>query len=183
MGETKTGTAAGGSEEGIHLLVVDDEAPVREALSRLFSGANGIARVTLVASGTDALTYTIRHHVDVALVDIRMPGMDGIETTRRLRACQPSLRVLGLTTFEVAEYGRLMAGAGASGILLKDIGADNLMRSVLLAHAGVELASCHGSTAIGQYKAYSGDTAAGSWARASARRTKNGVNQAYWNYC
>ncbi len=128
-------------DDKIQLLVVDDDPPVREALSSFFSGADGVAEVAVAAGGAEALAYASQHDLDVALVDVRMPGMDGVETTRRLLACRPSLKVVGLTTFSVADYGRLMAEAGASGILHKDVDAASLLRAVLLVHAGVAVVS------------------------------------------
>jgi DNA-binding NarL/FixJ family response regulator len=105
----------------IRVLVVDDEAIVRDGLRVIVSLEDDLEVVGEAGDGVQALAAASEHRPDVALVDIQMPAMDGIELTRRLVALPHPPRVLVLTTFDRNEYVYEAVRAGASGFLLKDV--------------------------------------------------------------
>jgi DNA-binding NarL/FixJ family response regulator len=103
------------------VLVVDDEAIVRDGLRVIVDLEDDLAGVAVAGDGMHALAAAREHRPDVALVDIQMPGMNGIDLTRRLLALPAAPRVLVLTTFDQNEYVYEAMKAGASGFLLKDV--------------------------------------------------------------
>lgn len=104
----------------IHVLVADDSEIVRRGLSDILSSADDIHVVDQAWDGRSAVDAARRLRPDVALLDIRMPGMDGIAATRELQALPDPPRVLILTMFAEDEYVDEAVSAGASGFLLKD---------------------------------------------------------------
>ncbi|MFB7997336.1 response regulator [Streptomyces sp. NPDC056002] len=120
----------------IHVLVADDSEIVRRGLSDILSSADDIHVVDQAWDGRSAVDAARRLRPDVALVDIRMPGMDGIAATRELQALPDPPRVLILTMFAEDEYVDEAVSAGASGFLLKDTPPEELLRSVRLVAAG-----------------------------------------------
>ena len=114
----------------IRVLVVDDHAIVRDGLERLLNGAEGIEVVATAADGGEAVESAPRFEPDVVLMDLSMPGVDGVEATRRLAAAHPQMKVVVLTTF--ADRRRILdaLGAGASGYLLKDAAPDEIIAAV-----------------------------------------------------
>jgi DNA-binding NarL/FixJ family response regulator len=125
----------------VRVVIADDQALVRSGFEMIL-GAAGIEVVGHAADGSAAVAAVRRHRPDVVLMDIRMPGMDGLEATRRVLAAAPTstcgdpVRVIILTTFDLDEYVYAALGAGASGFLLKDITPDHLVHAVRLVHAG-----------------------------------------------
>jgi two-component system response regulator DesR len=120
----------------IRLLLADDQALVRGALSALLGLESDLEVVAEVASG-DAVVAAVReHHPDVALLDVEMPGMDGIEATAAVRAEFPEVRVLIVTTFGRPGFLRRAMQAGASGFVVKDTPAAQLADAVRRVHAG-----------------------------------------------
>jgi len=113
-------------------MLVDDQPLVRAGLRRILETQSDIEVVGEAGDGEAALRSLARTQPDVVLMDIRMPGLDGIETTRRLRGA----RVLILTTFELDEYILDALRAGASGFLLKDAEPEELVRAVRIVAAG-----------------------------------------------
>ena len=105
----------------VGVLVVDDEAIVRDGLRTIIDLEEDLEVVGEAGDGEEALALAARERPEVALVDIQMPSMDGIELTRRLVAMPQSPRVLILTTFDHNEYVYEAIRAGASGYLLKDV--------------------------------------------------------------
>src|SRR5262249_14717812 len=93
-----------GMTEGIRVLVVDDDALVRAGLTMLLAGAADIEIVAEVADGSEVAGAVAEHAPDVVLMDIRMPGMDGLTATERLRAQPDAPQVIVLTTFEADDY-------------------------------------------------------------------------------
>jgi DNA-binding NarL/FixJ family response regulator len=106
----------------IRVLVADDQALVRGSFRLLVDTAPDLISVGEAATGTEAVEIARRESPDIVLMDIRMPGMDGIEATRQITADPQTsaVRVLILTTFELDEYVFAALRAGASGYLIKD---------------------------------------------------------------
>ena len=104
------------------VVIADDQALVRGGF-RMILGAAGIPVVAEAADGVQAVAAVLKHQPDVALIDIRMPEMDGLEATRRILAAPAArgCRVLILTTFDLDQYVYAALTAGASGFLLKDV--------------------------------------------------------------
>jgi DNA-binding NarL/FixJ family response regulator len=114
----------------IRLLLIDDHALVRAGLIQLIANHDDLTVVGEAGDGTSGATLARELQPDVALVDLAMPGMDGIETTQRLlRAC-PSLRVIVLTAFSDRQQVLAALDAGAQGYLLKDAEPDELLRGI-----------------------------------------------------
>ena len=120
----------------IRVLVVDDDALVRAGLAMLLAGAEGIAVVAEAADGNDVAQAVAEHQPDIVLMDIRMPGMDGLAATELVRAQGDAPEVIVLTTFEVDDYVLRALRAGASGFLLKDTPPTDIVRSVRAVAAG-----------------------------------------------
>ncbi|MFE0849927.1 response regulator [Streptomyces rochei] len=116
----------------IRLLVVDDQFLVRSGLAALLRAAPGMEVVGEASDGAEAVELAARTRPDVVLMDIRMPGMTGIQATERIlaEAVDPAPRVLVLTTFDLDEYVYGALRAGASGFLLKDAGPERLLAAV-----------------------------------------------------
>ncbi|MFK3984914.1 response regulator [Micromonospora sp. NPDC050397] len=123
----------------IRVLVVDDQALVRAGVCLLLRAAGGFEVVGEAGDGREAVRLAERFRPDVVLMDLRMPGMDGIEATRRIVEHHPASRVLVLTTFadDADIYGAL--GAGAIGYLVKDGAPEDLVDAVLRAARGEAL--------------------------------------------
>ncbi|MEV4513299.1 response regulator transcription factor [Dactylosporangium sp. NPDC049525] len=121
----------------VKVLVVDDQQLVRDGIASLLGIQPGIEVVGIAADGAEAVAKALASAPDVVLMDVRMPGMDGVEATRELRRELPACRVVMLTTFDDDEYVTQALRAGASGYLLKDLGAVDLAAAVRLTHAGV----------------------------------------------
>ncbi|HEU5156236.1 MAG TPA: response regulator transcription factor [Streptosporangiaceae bacterium] len=120
----------------IRVLIVDDQTIVRAGFAALLSAQDDIVVVGEAGDGREAVRLADRHRPDLVLMDIRMPGMDGIEATRQILASRPEIRVLVLTTFDVDEYVYEALGVGASGFLLKDATAEDLVGAVRVVARG-----------------------------------------------
>ncbi|MCP3422618.1 response regulator [Nocardioides pinisoli] len=122
----------------IRLVVADDQALVRSGFSMILGAEPGIDVVAEAADGTQALAAARVHQPDVVLMDIRMPGMDGIEATRHITSSPltASVHVLVLTTFAADDYVVAALRAGASGFVLKDTEPSELVRAVRVVAAG-----------------------------------------------
>ena len=120
----------------IRVVVADDQSVVRTALVALVSSGADIEVVGQAADGREAVSLAARHEPDVVLMDIRMPVMDGIEATRRIRDTTPQTAVLVLTTYDADEYVFEAIRAGASGYLLKDGDGDDLVDAIRRSAAG-----------------------------------------------
>jgi DNA-binding NarL/FixJ family response regulator len=125
----------------IRVLVVDDQSMVRAGFRMLLSGQDDIEVVAEASNGLDAVSQAARFHPTVVLMDIRMPELDGLEATRRILAADPDARVLILTTFDLDEYVYEALRAGASGFVLKDDPAEQLIAAVRTVAAGDSLLS------------------------------------------
>ena len=118
------------------VLIADDQPMVRAGLRSLLEGEDDVVVVGEAVDGEHALRAVRQHRPDVVLMDIRMPVLDGLEATRRLVAADSSARVLVLTTFDLDEYVYEALRAGASGFLLKDATAEELVAAVRTLAAG-----------------------------------------------
>jgi len=120
----------------IRVLLVDDDALVRSGLTMMLAGAAGIEVVGEAGDGNETVELVERLQPDVVLMDIRMPGIDGLEATRRIVARGIATRVLVLTTFDVDDYVYEAMKAGASGFLLKTTPPRQLADAVRTVAAG-----------------------------------------------
>jgi DNA-binding NarL/FixJ family response regulator len=118
------------------VVIADDQPMVRAGLRSLLEGEDDVVVVGEAVDGEHALRAVRQHRPDVVLMDIRMPVLDGLEATRRLVASDSSARVLVLTTFDLDEYVFEALRAGASGFLLKDATAEELVAAVRTLAAG-----------------------------------------------
>ncbi|KWT63488.1 LuxR family transcriptional regulator [Streptomyces albus subsp. albus] len=121
----------------IRVLIADDQVMVRQGFTVLLDAEPGIEVAGQAVDGLDALDKAAELAPDVVLMDIRMPGLNGIEATRRLtEAAGSRVKVLVLTTFDLDEYVYEALRAGASGFLLKDASAAELAQAVRVVAAG-----------------------------------------------
>ena len=123
----------------IRVLVVDDQALVRGGFRLILESQPGVEVVGEAADGREALAKARELRPDVVLMDVRMPGMDGLEATRRLLSDREAPRVLMLTTFDLDEYVYDALRAGASGFLLKDVRPEQLADAVRVVAEGETL--------------------------------------------
>jgi DNA-binding NarL/FixJ family response regulator len=105
----------------ISILLADDQPLLRRGFRMILEAEDDLTVTAEAADGEEAVALARRHAPDVVLMDIRMPGTNGIEATRRITAADPGVRVLVLTTFDLDEYAFGALRAGASGFLLKDV--------------------------------------------------------------
>ncbi|MBM7821453.1 DNA-binding NarL/FixJ family response regulator [Cellulosimicrobium cellulans] len=129
----------GGDARGVprtRLVIVDDDALVRAGLRLMLDGAHGIEVVGEAADGAEVTAVLDAHPTDVVLMDLRMPRVDGIEATRRVRARAGAPAVVVLTTFDSDEEVVGALHAGASGYLLKDMPPERIVAAVRAAAAG-----------------------------------------------
>ena len=127
--------------EQVRVLVVDDDALVRAGLSMLLAGVEDIAIVGEAADGSEVAHAVAEHEPDVVLMDIRMPGLDGLAATELLRAHDDAPEVIVLTTFEADDDVLRALRAGASGFLLKDTPPADIVRAVRAVAAGEPMLS------------------------------------------
>jgi two-component system response regulator DesR len=123
----------------IRLLLADDQALVRGALAALLDLESDLEVVAEVSRGDEVVPAAVEHRIDVALLDIEMPGIDGIAATAALRTALPTCRVLIVTTFGRPGYLRRAMEAGASGFVVKDTPARQLAEAVRRVHAGLRV--------------------------------------------
>lgn len=121
----------------IKVLVADDQRLVRDGIASLLSIQDEIEVVGTASNGEEAVEQALSLKPEVALMDIRMPIMDGVEATRRIRGELPGCQVLMLTTFDDEEYILDALSAGACGYLLKDIPAHDLASAIKAAYQGI----------------------------------------------
>jgi DNA-binding NarL/FixJ family response regulator len=123
----------------VRVLVADDEGIVRDGLRAILEAEQDIEVVGEAADGIQAVAAARQLRPDLALVDVQMPVMDGVEATRRLLALTPPPRVLVLTTFDRNEYVYGALRAGASGFLLKDVRRGQLAAAIRTVMSGETL--------------------------------------------
>ena len=120
----------------IRVLIADDHAIVRKGICALLATEPNIEVVGEACDGQDAITQAQRIQPDVILMDLVMPGTDGLEATRRLSICQPQMRILVLTSFAGDDKVFPAIKAGAQGYLLKDTGPEELVQAIQQVHRG-----------------------------------------------
>jgi DNA-binding NarL/FixJ family response regulator len=120
----------------IRVLLVDDQHLVREGFARLLRDVADIEVVGEAADGASAVTQALETRPDLVLMDVRMPGMDGVEATTLIVRDRPEVRVLMLTTFDLDEAVHRALQAGASGFLLKDTPYDQLIHAIRVVSRG-----------------------------------------------
>jgi len=123
----------------IRLLLADDQALVRGALSALLSLEPDLEVVAEVASGDAVVAAVLEHRPDVALLDVEMPGLDGISATAAVRAAAPETKVLIVTTFGRPGFLRRAMQSGADGFIVKDTPAAQLADAVRRIHQGLRV--------------------------------------------
>ena len=120
----------------IRVLIADDQALIREGLSLLLGQFPGLEVVGAAADGEEAVALAAEHSPDVVLMDLVMPGMDGVDATRRILAMAPRTQVVILSAYADDESVFAAVNAGAAGYLTKDSGAEQIRRAVETVHAG-----------------------------------------------
>lgn len=120
----------------IRVMVADDQALVRGGFRAILAANQDIDVIAEAGTGREAVDLVAAAAPDVALLDIRMPEMDGIEATRRIIAAGADTRILILTTFDVDQHVYDAFRAGATGFLLKTVSPEDLVTAVRAAHAG-----------------------------------------------
>jgi DNA-binding NarL/FixJ family response regulator len=125
----------------IRVVIADDQELVRTGFRVIVNAEPDMEVVGEAGDGRETIDAVALHRPDVVLMDIRMPNLDGIEATRQIATREQPPRVVILTTFDLDEYVYRALQAGASGFLLKDAGADELLRAVRVVAAGEALLS------------------------------------------
>jgi two-component system, NarL family, response regulator DesR len=120
----------------IRVLIAEDQAMIREALAALLSFEDDIEVVAQVGRGDEVVAAATEHAVDVALLDIDMPGLDGLSAASALRRAKPELKIVILTTFGRPGFMRRAMESGVSAFLVKDSPADRLAETVRTVLAG-----------------------------------------------
>jgi len=120
----------------IRVALVDDQQMVRVGFRMLIDSQADLQVMAEAGDGVEAVEVVSRTPVDVVLMDVRMPRLDGIEATRQITALPEAPRVVVLTTFDIDEYVLAAIGAGASGFLLKDAPPEEMLAAVRTVHAG-----------------------------------------------
>ncbi len=120
----------------IRVLIADDQELVRTGFRVILDAEDDITVVAEAGDGEQAQRFAAEHRPDVVVMDVRMPVCDGLEATRRITGASDAPRVLILTTFDLDEYVFDALRAGASGFLLKDAGADELLHAIRVIAAG-----------------------------------------------
>lgn len=122
--------------EPIHVVLADDHSVVRRGIRDFLTDAGDIVVVAEAENGTQAIDYVIEYQPDVVLLDIQMPGDNGIEVARQLRARGFNLGILILTAFDDPPYIKAALDVGANGYVLKSANADELVEAVRSVYEG-----------------------------------------------
>ena len=121
----------------IRVVIIEDQWMIRDGLTALAQIGDNIEVVATGADGNEAITLATEHQPDVILMDIKMPNLDGLEATRRIKERQPNIHILVLTTFEEDHLIQEALTAGAAGYLTKDIAAEDLADAITTAAKGI----------------------------------------------
>jgi DNA-binding NarL/FixJ family response regulator len=128
--------ASSSAQSPIRIILVDDQELVRTGFKMVLDAQPDMRVVGEAADGLVAIDLARRLHADVMIMDARMPRLDGVEATRRIRQDGDLPRVLMLTTFDLDEYAFAALKAGASGFLLKDVPPEELLFAIRAVHSG-----------------------------------------------
>ncbi|MFE2757289.1 response regulator transcription factor, partial [Actinosynnema sp. NPDC059335] len=120
----------------IRVLIADDEPLMRAGIKAILGTADDIDVVAEAGDGRDAVRIALERRIDVAVLDIRMPRLDGLSAARELRTAAPDVRVVMLTTFGEDDNIVRALSDGAAGFLLKDSAPEELLRAVRAVHSG-----------------------------------------------
>ncbi|HEX8995121.1 MAG TPA: response regulator transcription factor [Ktedonobacterales bacterium] len=120
----------------ITILIADDHVLVREGTRRLLEAESDIRVISEAGDGAAAVAEAERFHPDVVIMDVAMPGMNGIEATRQIKSRMPQMAVLALTAHDDIQYVMKLLDAGAAGFLLKDVRGRELVEAVRAVHRG-----------------------------------------------
>jgi NarL family two-component system response regulator LiaR len=123
----------------MNVLIVDDDPTVCRSLELLLSREADLTISGLAADGHAAIAYCETHLVDIILMDIRMPGLDGIQATRTIKQRWPHIRIMMLTTFEDQQSIQRALLAGAEGYLLKSLPVSGMAQQIRALHAGAAI--------------------------------------------
>lgn len=129
------------NDRDIRIIVVDDDPIVRDAIATALKGAPGIEVVATAENGADAVSIVHERTVDIVLMDVQMPILDGVTATRRVRDVSPATSVLILTTFDDDTFLDGGLAAGASGFLLKTTPSEELISAIHTIHEGGKVLS------------------------------------------
>lgn len=124
------------SDQSTRVLIVDDQEVVREGMRAILGTVPGIEVVDVAANGAEAVELAAQLEPDVVLMDLNMPIMNGVESTRALRATRPDVKILVLTTYDAEEWVLDAIRAGASGYMLKDAPRERLIEAIKGTAAG-----------------------------------------------
>ena len=134
----------------IRLLLADDHPLVREGLKRILAAASDIEVAGEAANGDETLALVKQHDFDLALVDLSMPGLSGLDLVKRLRLERPKLRILVLSMHGESQYAARALKAGASGYLTKDAAAAQLLGAIRkIAGGGVHISETAAAQLLG----------------------------------
>jgi DNA-binding NarL/FixJ family response regulator len=125
----------------IRVLIVDDDALVRAGLSMMLAGSDDIRVVAEASDGSQVASAVDAYQPDVVLMDIRMPGMDGLAATEALRSRESAPQIIVLTTFDADDHVLRALRAGAAGFLLKDTPPPEILRAIRLVAGGEAMLS------------------------------------------
>ncbi|WP_221795532.1 UvrY/SirA/GacA family response regulator transcription factor [Oceanobacter mangrovi] len=120
----------------ISVLVVDDHELVRSGISALLADANGIEVVGQAESGEAAILFVKEHEPDVVLMDVQMPGIGGLEATRKITRTHPDTRVIAVTACDDNPFAQRLMQAGASGYITKGADSDEMKTAILKVNRG-----------------------------------------------
>jgi len=140
----------GGSKAPVRVLIVDDQLMIRLGLRGMLEASDGTEVVADLEDGLQAVDYVKEHPVDLVLMDIRMPGIDGVEATRRIRADESTadVKILVLTTFDNDSVVIAALRAGANGFLSKGVGPEELIAGIVDVAQGGGVLSARASAAL-----------------------------------
>ncbi len=127
----------------IRILIVDDHPVMCSGLSNLLNGQEGMVVIGTCGSGSEAIKLVSTSHPDLLLLDLRMPGMDGIAVLHALQASESTAKVVVLTSYEQDELIYQAIRAGAQGYVLKDVAEAELIAAITAVHAGKRYIPLH----------------------------------------
>ncbi|MEY1661937.1 UvrY/SirA/GacA family response regulator transcription factor [Isoalcanivorax beigongshangi] len=140
----------------IKVMVVDDHDLVRTGIARMLADVDGIRVIAQAASGEDAVRISREQEPDVVLMDIKMPGIGGLEATRKMLRANDGIRIIAVTVCEEEPFPSRVLKAGAVGYITKGADIDEMVRAIRVVHAGQRYISPHIAQAMA-LKPYSAD--------------------------